>query len=144
MGLALGGADAAEEVAEEEETPLPSALRHALLRVTLEAALFYALLLIAMACGLSDGDTSDHGTDALAYLADALVGGWGEAAVTLVSGAVFVAACEFVRGVVSLTTTCGTRHPEGSSTTRGICGSRALLDPEIPQVAKAPIGMTCA
>jgi hypothetical protein len=35
------------------------------------------------------------------------------------------------------------RHPEGSLTTRGISGSRVALVPEIPQVAKAPIGMTC-
>jgi len=33
--------------------------------------------------------------------------------------------------------------PRGAEATRGISGLGATFDPEIPQVAKAPIGMTC-
>ena len=97
IGLTFTGADAAEEVAEEEESPLACAVGHALLRVALEAALFDALLTFALACGLSDGDNHDHQNDLLAYLADALVGGWGEALVHALGCVLFIAACEIAR-----------------------------------------------
>jgi hypothetical protein len=97
IGLTFTGTDACEEVAEEEETPLSSALRHALLRVALEAVLFYALLSIAALCGLSDADNGEHESDLLAYLADAIVGGWGEPFVHALSCVLFIAACEIAR-----------------------------------------------
>jgi hypothetical protein len=75
IGLTFTGTDASEEVAEDEESPLRSAMGHALLRITLEALLFYALLALAIGCGLSGGENCNHENDALAYLADTVVGG---------------------------------------------------------------------
>jgi len=86
------------EVAEDEESPLRSAMGHALLRVALEAVLFYTLLTLAIACGLSDGENGNHENDALAYLADTFVGGWGEPLLHALGCVMFVAACEITRG----------------------------------------------
>ena len=118
IGLTFTAADAAEEVAEEEESPLRSAMAHALLRVTLEAALFYVLVTIALALGLSDGaDNHDHQNDLLAYLADAFAGGWGEPLVHALACILFVAACEIARTLIvpvvvaPLSVTSDTRRP---------------------------------
>jgi len=95
LGLTLGGADAAEELAPQEDARLRHIVTHAVLRVALEAAVFYGLITAALACGLSGGVTDgDHETDLLAYLADAFVGGWGEPALHAVGCAVFIAAAE--------------------------------------------------
>jgi len=98
IGLTFTGSDASEEVAEDEESPLRSAMGHALLRVALEAVLFYTLLTLAIACGLSDGENGNHENDALAYLADTFVGGWGEPLLHALGCVMFVAACEITRG----------------------------------------------
>jgi hypothetical protein len=100
IGLTFTGTDASEEVAEDEESPLRSAMGHALLRVALEAMLFYTLLTLAIACGLSDGENGNHENDALAYLADTFVGGWGEPLLHAIGCVMFIAACEWVRGMI--------------------------------------------
>ena len=97
IGLTFTGTDATEEVAEDEESPLRSAMGHALLRVALEAILFYTLLTLAIACGLSDGENGNHENDALAYLADTFVGGWGEPLLHALGCLLFIAACEVAR-----------------------------------------------
>jgi hypothetical protein len=100
IGFTFTGTDASEEIAEDEESPLRSAMGHALLRVALEAMLFYTLLTLAIACGLSDGENGNHENDALAYLADTVVGGWGEPFIHTLGCLLFIAACEWTRAMI--------------------------------------------
>ena len=110
LGLTLGGADAAEELAPQEDARLRHIVTHAVLRVALEAAVFYGLITAALACGLSGGVTDgDHETDLLAYLADAFVGGWGEPVLHAVGGVLLLAAIDLGRAHVG--TKVAARHP---------------------------------
>src|SRR5687768_17114588 len=86
MGLALSGAGGAEEFASDEDGRLLDAVKHSAVKLILEAAAFYALLILAMTCGLTAA--GDDKGDLLAYLADTLAGGWGEPALQFIACAV--------------------------------------------------------
>src|SRR5688500_13914308 len=128
LGLTLGGADAAQELAPQEDTRLRHVVTHAALRAVLEVAVFYGLIAAALACGLSGGVCEgDHESDLLAYLADAFVSGWGEPVLHAIVCAAFVAAsdagrsesgAEPIQRKSMLQLDCGTsRHdqPEGDA-----------------------------
>ena len=96
LGATLSGAEDAEELASDDAWSIRDAIKRVAFRVVLEVATFYGLLAAARVCGLlaaGDGDS-----DALAYLADAFAGGWGESIALGVVWACFVAAREMTRG----------------------------------------------
>lgn len=92
LALTITTADDAEELAPHEGARLAAVLRHAVLRVGIEAAAFYGLVADVMACGLGGGDIAESDADLLAYLADAFAGGWGESVVYAVGCAAYLAA----------------------------------------------------
>ena len=99
LGLTLSGAGGAEEFAADEEGRLLDAMKHAALKLMLEATVFYALVAIAVTCGLTVGADGDR-SDLLAYLADTLAGGWGEPMIYAGASMVLIAASAAARAVL--------------------------------------------
>ncbi len=88
--LELSGVDAVDDVADAVEHPMASTLGKAIWIIGLEVAVFYSLLALAILSGLNDPQSGDQNSDLTAYLADAIVGGWGEVAMHAIGGALLL------------------------------------------------------
>ena len=122
LGLTLSGAGGAEEVAaDDQDGRLLDAVKHAAVKLVLEATAFYALLGIAVSCGLAAGGSDDR-SELLAYLADTLAGGWGEPIVYAAASSAFVAA----RAVAHAALLAPTGSAAGGDRDVGRVASRSL------------------